>query len=78
MSFLDENGLVGGNIPAGNACPWWKGCSMQTERCPSEEKPKTNDYSCALARLNSTIDSSKKAGHKLPLLEKVRNNLGKK
>lgn len=75
MSYLNENGLVDGNIPAGKPCPWWSKCSMKVERCPSEASPKTVDYSCALARLNSTIDSGKKAGHKLPLLEKVRDNL---
>lgn len=77
MSYLNENGLVDGNIPAGQPCPWWSKCSMKVERCPSEKNPKKVDYSCALARLNSTIDSSKKEGRKLPLLEKVRDNLGK-
>lgn len=77
MSYLNENGLVDGNIPAGKACPWWKPCNMKVDRCPSEAKPKEVDYSCALARLNSTIDSSRARKQSLPLLEKVRDNLGK-
>lgn len=50
---------------------------MKVARCPSESNPKVVDYSCALARLNSVIDSGKKEGRKLPLLEKVKDNLGK-
>lgn len=78
MGFTDnENGLVNGLIPAGKPCPWWSKCSMKVARCPSESNPKVVDYSCALARLNSVIDSGKKEGRKLPLLEKVKDNLGK-
>lgn len=77
MSYLDENGLVDGNIPAGKPCPWWGQCSMKVDRCPSSTNLKTNAYSCALARLNSTIDSSKSKGRSLPLLEKVRDGFGK-
>jgi hypothetical protein len=75
MSYCNDNGLVNGNIPAGKPCPWWKSCNMKVERCPSEAKPKEVDYSCALARLNSCIDSGKREGKKLPLLEKVRDGL---
>ena len=76
MSYLDVNGLVAGNIPAGKACPWWSKCNMKVERCPSEAAPKTVDYSCALARLNSTIDSNKLSAKSL--LSKVRDNFGKR
>lgn len=72
-----ENGLVDGNIPAGKPCPWWGNCSMKVEGCPSDKNLKPRAFSCALARLNSIIDSGKKEGRKLPLLEKVRDNLGK-
>lgn len=77
MSYLNENGLVDGNIPAGKPCPWWGKCSMKVERCPSTTSLKPHAYSCALARLNSTIDSSKQKGRSLPLLEKVRDGFGK-
>lgn len=70
-----ERQLVDGLIPAGKACPWWKPCTMRVDRCPSEEKPKENNYSCALARLNEVIDEGKFRKQRLPLLEKVRDNL---
>ena len=78
MSYLNENGLVDGNIPAGNPCPFIKGCNMKIERCPGVGPVKSVDYSCALARLNSTIAEGKKRKLSLPLLEKVRDNMGKK
>lgn len=64
MSYLDENGLVDGKIPAGSACPWHETCDLKMDRCPSKEKPKENAFSCALARLNSMIASSRR----LPVL----------
>ena len=68
-----ERQLVDGLIPAGKACPWWKPCTMRVDRCPSEEKPKENNYSCALARLNEVIDEGKFRKQRLPQLEKVRD-----
>jgi hypothetical protein len=77
VSYLNSNGLVDGNIPAGSACPFIGNCQMKNERCPSEEKVKPHTFSCALARLNSMIKKSDSEGVNLPLLKKVRDNLGK-
>jgi len=77
MSYTNTNGLVDGCIPEGQPCPFAGDCKMKTDNCPVEGRVKANKFSCALARLNSLISEGKKEGHKLPLLEKVRDNLGK-
>jgi hypothetical protein len=63
MAFTGEennsNGLIGGNIPAGNSCPFLSECSLRNERCPSAENIKTNDFSCAAARMFSTCKTNK-------------------
>jgi hypothetical protein len=56
MSYLNQNGLVDGNIPKGQPCPFLEGCGLKNERCPTKDKPNTqHDYSCAGARLHSLI-----------------------
>lgn len=49
-NFLNANGLVDGNIPAGKPCPFLKECKMVFDRCPTEDNPKNIDFSCAGAR----------------------------
>ena len=51
--YRNSNGLVDGNIPEGQPCPWDGNCTMQNERCPTAANPKPNDYSCAFARMHS-------------------------
>lgn len=53
MSYLNANGLKDGNIPAGNACPFLSECGLKFDRCPTSDKPKQVDFSCAAARLFS-------------------------
>jgi hypothetical protein len=74
-NYTNSNGLVDGNIPAGQACPFVGECVMKNERCPTEGNVKQCAYSCALARLHSVIAEGKKKGEKLPILEHVRDNL---
>lgn len=50
LSYLDDNGLVNGDIPKGKACPFLNKCGFKVERCPTKENPKNCDYSCAAAR----------------------------
>ncbi len=58
--YLNANGLVDGNIPAGNACPFAGNCTMQNERCPTDGNTKPNDYSCGAARLHSIYKEKEK------------------
>lgn len=74
-NYTNSNGLVDGNIPAGQACPFAGECTMKNERCPTEGNVKRCAYSCALARLHSVLAEGKKRGEKLPILEHVRDNL---
>lgn len=53
--YHNANGLVGGKIPAGVACPFKKVCQMANESCPSKSNLKSVDYSCAAARAHSLI-----------------------
>ena len=78
MSYTNSNGLVNGNIPAGQPCPFAAECGRKNEHCPVPGKVKPNDFSCALARLNSLIADGKKKGESLPLLESVRDSVSKK
>lgn len=50
--------LVGGNIPAGKACPFIKDCPGKSARCPSEDNLKEVDYSCAAARAFDMINTN--------------------
>lgn len=52
--FLDDNGLVDGNIPKGQACPFLQKCGLRVDGCPTKEKPNNlHNYSCAAARAHS-------------------------
>lgn len=51
----NSNGLVHGDIPAGDPCPWHDSCHAFNEGCPSPENLKPHPFSCALARLHSII-----------------------
>ncbi len=56
MSYLNTNGLVNGNIPKGQPCPFLAECKFRVDNCPSAEKPNTeHDYSCAAARFHSML-----------------------
>jgi hypothetical protein len=74
-NYTNLNGLVDGNIPAGQPCPFIGQCTMKNERCPTEGNVKPCAYSCALARLHSVLAEGKKRGESLPILEHVRDNL---
>lgn len=43
--------LVDGLIPKGQPCPFAQGCHFKMERCPTQEKLREVDFSCAAARL---------------------------
>ena len=60
LEYLDENGLVGGRIPAGQPCNFYKICDVRMDRCPRAEKLSKRNFSCAAARLFSLIESRKK------------------
>jgi hypothetical protein len=48
--------LVAGLIPAGVACPFLDSCKFKVHTCPgSMNGVKTNDFSCAAARLHDLI-----------------------
>lgn len=49
----DRNGLVGGMIPKGCACPCLDTCVRVMPICPTELEPALEDFSCALARMCS-------------------------
>jgi hypothetical protein len=57
-NWLDSNGLVAGKIPTGTACHMAKTCNRIAPMCPTEEKPREVDFSCALARLGSLVKLS--------------------
>jgi hypothetical protein len=63
MAFVgkenNSNGLINGKIPAGEQCPFLSECNLRNERCPSAENIKTNDFSCAAARMFSTCKTHK-------------------
>lgn len=52
---LNSNGLVNGNIPKGQPCPFHVNCKMGNERCPVEGNTKEVDFSCAAARAHSMV-----------------------
>jgi hypothetical protein len=47
---MNSNGLVNGNIPKGTACPFIADCGLSTSNCPTKDKTKDCDFSCAAAR----------------------------
>lgn len=49
----NSNGLVDGNIPAGQACPFVDNCTMKKDICPTKEKVNENPISCGAARIHS-------------------------
>jgi hypothetical protein len=50
QSIGDTLGLKDGKIPAGFSCPFREKCSLINSDCPSEDAPKSQDYSCFAAR----------------------------
>jgi len=52
---MDTNGLVRGRIPAGNPCPFLAECQWKVEGCPTPSNLKPGPYSCAAARMHSTV-----------------------
>lgn len=50
--------LVDGKIPAGKACPFLASCPAKIDRCPSDDKLKEVDYSCAAARAYDMIHTA--------------------
>jgi hypothetical protein len=50
--YLNSNGLVSGNIPAGEVCRFSGACPW-VSTCPVPRK--AGDYSCARARLASMV-----------------------
>jgi hypothetical protein len=50
--------LIGGNIPAGEPCPYICQCMHFNKiRCPSSFKLIIYDYACVMARLFENIDN---------------------
>jgi hypothetical protein len=47
--------LVGGMIPAGQACPFLKTCAMCAPACPTKKTPKGSVFSCMAARAHSHL-----------------------
>jgi hypothetical protein len=56
--YVNTNGLVHGNIPAGKPCPFEDDCKVKMNRCPTKDSLKTVDFSCAAARAHSLIKNS--------------------
>lgn len=56
--FRNANGLIAGLIPAGKPCPFLDRCKFRVHSCPTEEKPKVNNFSCAAARAFSIISEA--------------------
>jgi hypothetical protein len=68
--YLNENGLVNGLIPAGEPCPFLDRCKFKVHTCPGVDgKMKVNHFSCAAARLHSTIRTNDQ--HPLPMLRGI-------
>lgn len=61
LDFVNANGLVDGCIPKGKACPLMNECNMFLEPnrerigCPTNNVPRSVDYSCATARAFSLL-----------------------
>ena len=58
--------LVAGRIPAGVACAWAATCPRRDERCPTEDRRRDVDFSCALARLLDLIEVVEQNGARAP------------
>lgn len=50
--------LVDGKIPAGKACPFLTNCPAKIDKCPTDDKLKEVDYSCAAARAYDLIHTA--------------------
>jgi hypothetical protein len=51
IKHWNTNGLVDGNIPPGQPCPFLAKCGLKDERCPGHEGGfKLWPFSCAAAR----------------------------
>lgn len=58
LNYYNANGLVDGNIPEGEECPFLGDCTHRTNNCPSKELGNVrvgHGFSCALARLRSLL-----------------------
>lgn len=53
FDYLNANGLVNGEIPEGQPCPFASECAMCHHRCPTAERPRPFNFSCGLARFYS-------------------------
>jgi len=64
VDWLNNCGLVNGNIPAGNECPFLKECEMLTDNCPSVARGniRKHSFSCACARAFALIKHNKMEG----------------
>jgi hypothetical protein len=55
-SYLNKNGLIAGLIAANTTCPFLDRCKFKIHSCPGVDgKMKSNNFSCAAARLHSAI-----------------------
>jgi hypothetical protein len=65
-TYLNENGLENGKIPANKECPFFDNCKGMNENCPSEKNKniRNHTFSCAFARGYSLIKSSKEENNK--------------
>lgn len=63
MEHLNKNGLKGGLIPQGKACPFIGECGFYNSQCPSQANAKPESFDCKTARGLSLlrIRSNKKA-----------------
>ena len=50
FDHTNANGLVGGDIPAGQPCPFLSECNLRMDRCPSPENLLPHGFSCGCAR----------------------------
>ncbi len=63
--FLNSNGLVQGNIPAGTPCPFHSEYKLVKDSCPVDGKVKSNSFSCGAARAFSLVQISGNKGRAL-------------
>jgi hypothetical protein len=60
LDHTNTNGLVNGDIPANQPCPFHTTCPMIFERCPTPENLNPHPFSCACARMQSIILNGQK------------------
>jgi len=59
MDHCNTNGLVDGNIPARDPCPFLSECRFKVDGCPgSTHGLKDGPFSCGAARLLSMVRGS--------------------